>query len=294
MAEAAGAWQCVMVCWGTRYPVEVLNHLIAEIRGRAAVPPRFILITELPKPGLDPAVTIRPFPEFFLRERFRRSGCQAKLSMFETGVVPDDLPAVYVDLDTVITGDMGRGIGLMRDRKSVLMLQSAVVPFGVLGRLVYRLSRGKNYARGNSSVVVWHPEEGHYIAARFRELDARYPNHGDFRPMIADERFISWCAQDHMIALPRSYAVKFTWEFMFPWRWPIPLRARLPWVRARRAAQAAITLNGEDIKPEVLIDLPDGADLTDRKGRKLIWSDAAMGPARRSILDHCRATLGRD
>ncbi|WP_313534181.1 hypothetical protein [Haematobacter sp.] len=289
----AETWQCVMVCWGTRYPVEVLNHLVGEIRRQAASVPRFVLITELPKPGLDPAVMLRPFPEFFLRERFRRSGCQAKLAMFEEGVVPVDLPATYVDLDTVITGDMSRGIGFMRDRQSVLMLQSAIIPFGALGRLVYRLSKGKHYARGNSSVVVWHPAEGHYIAQRFRELDARFPNHGDFRPMIADERFISWCAQPHMAALPRDYAVKFTWEFMFPWRWPILLRAKLPWVAARRARQAAITLNGEDIKPEVLIDMPEGAELTDRKGRKLIWSTAAMGPAWSRILDHCRATLGR-
>lgn len=291
MDRGAGSpdWQCVLICWGTLYGAGVINHLVRRIRETSARPPRFVLITEAPKPGLDPAVVIRPFPEFFLREPFRRSGCQAKLAMFEAGVVPDDLPAIYVDLDTVITGDISRGVGLMRDRRSVIMLQSSPLPFGWPGRLVARLTGGRSYARGNSSVLVYHPAECAYIAARFRELAAIHPRIGDFRPMIADERFISWVAQDHMMAHPSDYAVKFTTEFMAPWRWLIRPRARLPWVRRRRERQAAVTLNGPEIKPEILLALPEGGEITDRKHRHLIWSDAAMGPARGRILAHCRA-----
>lgn len=287
--EASPQWQCVLVCWGTLYGAGVINHLVQHIRAQSARPARYVLITEAPKPGLDPEVVIRPFPEFFLRERFRRSGCQAKLAMFEPGVVPDDLPAIYVDLDTVITGDISRGIGLMRDRRSVIMLQSSPLPFGWPGRLVHRLTQGRSYARGNSSVLVYHPAECGYIAERFRALDAQYPEFGSFRPMVADERFISWVAQPHMMAHPSDYAVKFTTEFMAPWRWLIAPRARLPWVRRRRERQAAVTLNGPEIKPEILLALPEGGEITDRKHRHLIWSDAAMGPARGRILAHCRA-----
>lgn len=102
--------------------------MVHAIRRYAKTPPRFCLITEGAKPGLDPAVLICPFPQFYLKDEFRHSGCQAKLAMFEAGVLPDDLPNVYVDLDTVILGDIGDGVDLMRDTRSILMLQSAVLP----------------------------------------------------------------------------------------------------------------------------------------------------------------------
>ena len=43
-------WQCVMVCWGDKYPVELINHLMHEIARHAASPPRFVLICDCPNP----------------------------------------------------------------------------------------------------------------------------------------------------------------------------------------------------------------------------------------------------
>ncbi len=282
---AGEGWQCVLICWGSRYDVRDINRLVTRIRTEAATPPRMVLITDRDRPGLDPEVLVRPFPPFFLQEPWTRAGCQAKLAMFEAGVLPDDLPAVYVDLDTVVTGDLGAGVAMMRDPRSILMLQSALLPFGALGRLVHRLTGGRRYARGNSSVVVFHPAECAFIAARFREIASKNAPLA-FRPTIADERFISWVAQDHMIALPRSYATKLSAEFMSRLPALLSLRARLPWVRRRRATLAAITLAGPEVKAEVLLALPDEARVRDRKGRHLIWSDAAMGAARARIVAH--------
>ncbi|WP_155326450.1 hypothetical protein [Alkalilacustris brevis] len=284
-------WQCVMVCWGDRYGVDYINTLVAAIRAHAARPPRFCLITEADKPGLDPAVRICPFPAFFLRPEYLRGGCQAKLAMFEAGVLPDDLPAIYIDLDTVVLGDLGQGVAMMPRRDSILMLQSAVIPFGPLGRLAARLTGGRKYARGNSSVVVFHPAECSHIAARFRNLAAQYA-YNEFRPTVADERFISWAAQPQMKALPRRFAVKFTWEYMFWWTPWLYLKALLPGARRRRARQVAVTLNDAAIKPEVLMELPEGGRITDRKGRVLIWSDRTMGPARGRIIAFYSRFLG--
>jgi hypothetical protein len=281
-------WQCVLISWGTRYPVVMINRLVARIREQASHPPRFVLITDRSHPGLDPSVMETPFPPFFADPVFRGPGCHAKLAMFEPGVVPADLPALYIDLDTVVTGDLSAGLGLMRNRQSVLMLQSAILPFGLLGRLVYRATKGRDYARGNSSVVVFHPAECGEIAARFREAYASHPDFG-FRPMIADERFISWARQPHMIALPRWFAAKLSAEFMSPLRPWLKVRARLPWVARRRARLAAVTLSGPEVKPEILMSLPDGAEVTDAKGRHLIWSDRVMGGVRRRIIAHYEA-----
>ena len=290
-ATENATWQCVMVCWGDRYDVHYINTLVDAIRAKSAQAPRFCLITEAPKPGLDPAVRLCDFPAFFLQPQFRRGGCQAKLAMFEAGVLPDDLPAIYIDLDTVVFGDLSKGVALMPRRDAILMLQSAVIPFGPIGRLLARLTGGKRYARGNSSVVVFHPAECTHIAARFRDLSARHRPE-EFRPMVADERFISWAAQPQMKALPGSFAVKFTSEYMFWWTPWLHLKAMLPWVRQRRARQVAVTLNDASIKPEALMQLPDGGRLRDRKGRWLIWSDRVMGPARRGIMEFYRRFQG--
>lgn len=283
-------WQLVLVLWGTKYPVGEVNHLIRTVRALASRPPRVVLITDRDREGLEEGVIQRPFPDFFLNPELMRSGCQAKLCMFEAGVVPDDLPAVFIDIDTVVFGDISRFTALQTTPKTVAIFQSAVMPFGALARAGYQLTKGKKYARGNSSIVVFHPAECQHIAAKFRTLFAQY-GHNGFRPMIADERFISWSHQPHMRAIPRDMAVKMPTEFMLPWPWVIHLRAKMPWVRARWNRLIAVTLPGVEVKGEVLLSLPEGAEIVDRKGRRLIWSEAALGPIKAKLTTYYKALL---
>ncbi len=275
-AVAIPTWQCVMVCWGDKYPIELINHLMQEIARHAVSPPRFVLICDLPKPGLrEGAITVE-FPPFFLNPAFKKGGCQAKLAMFEKGVLPEDLPAIYIDLDTIVLGDISVALALMDSPQTVAMLPSAIIPFGPIGRSVLKLTNKKNYARGNSSMVVFHPAECHYVAETFRSFFAQHPDFG-FRPMVADERFISWVAQPFMKKLPNTLIVKFPGEFMFPWRWWLYVKAQLPWVRKRRAHLAAITLNGLLIKPEMLVKMAEGEIVVDNKSRQLVWSPSTLG-----------------
>lgn len=278
-------WQCVLICWGTKYSVSLINQLVRSIAAQASSVPRFVLITDTDKPELLDGVRNVRFPDYWLQAPLRRSGCQAKLVMFEKGILPEDLPALYVDLDTIVLGDLQQGISLMDTPRSVVMLQSAIIPFGPLGRLRYRLSKGRHYARGNSSFVVFHPARNHFIAERFRDLFSRFPAF-EFRPMIADERFISWAAQPHMKAIPSSFAVKFPGEYMFFWPWWLYVKAWMPWVRERRRRLAAITLNGLMIKPEKLLQLRDGDRLVDEKGRVLVWSPRTLGGMQQRIRDY--------
>lgn len=276
------SWQCVLICWGTKYGTPLINNLIRNIAAQAASVPRFVLITDAEKPDLLAGVHCVRFPDYWLQEPLKRSGCHAKLVMFEKGILPDDLPALYVDLDTIVMGDLQQGLSIMDSPQTVAILQSSIIPFGPLGRLRYRMTKGRHYARGNSSFVVFHPAHCHFIAQRFRELFAQHPDFG-FRPMIADERFISWVAQPHMKAIPSSFAVKFPGEFMFYWGWWLYVRALLPWVRARRSRLAAVTLNGLMIKPEKLLELHDGDRIIDEKGRALIWSPYTLGAMQERI-----------
>ncbi|MFE3836955.1 hypothetical protein [Pseudogemmobacter sonorensis] len=285
-----GEWQLVLICWGTKYGPAEINAQIRAARAGAHPPARVVLITDRPREGLAPMVEARAFPPEYLAPELIRGGCQAKLAMFDRRVLPADLPAIFVDLDTVVMGDLSRLLSACRAPQEIALLQSAILPFGALARLVCRLSGGRRYARGNSSVVVWHPAHCGFVAERFWQEMARHPGFG-IKPLRADERFISWVAQPVMRAVPRGLAVKFPTEFMFPWLWFGRAYGALPWVRARREGLVAITLPGEEVKAEVLLSLPEGAVVVDRKGRRMEWSDRYLGPVRQRLLSRLRADL---
>lgn len=276
MSEDSPIWQCVLILWGEKYDVALVNHLIEAVIRTSASKPRFVLISDRPRPELHPSARLVNFDPWYLKPEFLKRSCQAKLVMFEPGIVPEDLPAIYLDLDTAILGDISRALGDLEHPKTVLMLQSVVLPFGWLGRQVYRLTNRRRYARGNSSIVVYRPSECHYIAETFRELYGRYGGIG-FRPMIADERFISWVAQMHIKRLPKSLAVKFTNEYMHPLKSWLLLKGSLPWVRRRRDGLAALTFPGPVVKAEELVKFREGDSVRDWKHRWLIWNERALG-----------------
>jgi hypothetical protein len=277
-ARNAGLWQLVLVLWGTKYPIAEVNHLIATVRARTSpCPARILLLTDRPREGLAADAEQRAIPEFYLRPEFLTGGCQAKLCIFEAGLVPDDMPALFLDIDTVVFGNVAQLMDLMHSQKTVAIFQSAILPFGAIARMVHRATNGRKYARGNSSIVVYHPAACGHIAARFREMVAAHGPNGR-RPMIADERFLSWVNQPHMRAIPRRMAVKLPTEIMLPWRWLIYLRGAMPWVHRRWSRLLAITLPGAEVKGEALLALRDGAEIVDLKGRRLIWSKRAIGP----------------
>lgn len=277
------AWQCVLIAWGELYPVAEINALVAAIRTRSRGPERFVLLSDRPRPGLADGVELRPMPDWSLDANLLGAGCQAKLCMFEKGVLPDDLPAIYLDLDTIVLGDISILLTVLQGPQSIALLQSAILPFGAAARWLFRVTRGKRYARGNSSIVVFHPAHSDYVATRFRELRAKHGKNG-IRPMIADERFISWVAQPVVRAVPCGMVVKFPTEYMQPWRWLVHLRASLPWIRRRREGLIAVTFPGVRLKGNELAALPEGTVVTDRKGRKLFWTDRALGSLRRKII----------
>lgn len=282
---SSASWQCVLIAWGDRYPVDDINQLVAAVQAQSHKPDRFVLLSDRERPGLSPLVKLCPIPDWYMQPEFCRGGCQAKLCMFEAGLVPDDMVAIYLDLDTMVLGDLSPLLTLMESPQTLALLQSAVLPFGRFARWLYWLTGGRRYARGNSSVVVYHPGHSAYVAQRFRDL---HDQHGgmNFRPMIADERFMSWAAQPYARAVPTTMAVKFPTEYMQPWRWLVHLRASLPWIRRRREGLIVVTFPGLRLKGDALAALPEGSVAVDKKGRKLFWSDRAMGSLRQKVIAH--------
>lgn len=194
MVGVTPRWQCVLVAWGDRYPVRDINRLVAAIRAGSAGLMRATLLSDRDRPGLDAGIDPRPIPAWFLQDEFRGPGCQTKLCVFDPGALPGDVPAIFLDLDTIVLGDVARILDLLDTPQAVAILPGPVLPFGAVARILYRLTGRRRYARGNSSVVAFHPAHAGHIACSFRDLHAR---HGGLklRLMIADERFISWAAQ---------------------------------------------------------------------------------------------------
>lgn len=287
--EPEPCWQLVLVLWGTKYPVAEVNALILTIRRLARpAPSRIVLLTDRRRSGLLPDVEMREMPQFYQNPELQKGGCQAKLCMFEEGLVPADLPAIFVDIDTVVLGNLALLLGVLDCPDQMAILQSAILPFGAFARFLHRVSGGRRYARGNSSIVVYHPAHTAHISRAYRRLFA-LRGHNGLHPMVADERFMSWANQLKIRAIPSKMAVKFPTEFMLPWRGLIYLRALMPWVRRRRAGLLAVTLPGFEVKGEALVAMAEGDEIVDRKGRRLIWSDRALGSMRGKLIDYYSA-----
>lgn len=286
-------WQLVLVLWGDKYSNVEVSHLIETAKKHSSRPFRTVLLTDRMRDGLPEDVLQRLIPEFYSADRFRLSGCQAKLSVFSEGVVPQDLPAIFVDIDTVVLGDMARFLKLPKSEQSVVIFQSAIIPIGWFGRCLYKFTKKRKYARGNSSIIVFHPKECGYIDRKFRALDEAFPELL-FRPMISDERFISWVAQPHLQAIPKSLAVKFPTEFMWSHDWVVFARAKLPWSKRRWRSLVAVTLPGVEVKGHNLLKMPEGTRLRDGKGRKLIWSERAIGPMKDRLTQYYSALVAQE
>lgn len=288
-------WQCVMLCWGSKYSTVLIANLITHIKQHSQKTAQFVLITDNIKPELSVIANITQvlLPDYFNQNLFKAAGCQAKLAMFERGVLPTDLPTIYIDLDTVVLGDLSMALQYLDTPKTIALFQSAILPFGKTSRTIARLSHKRYYARGNSSIVVFQPSQCYYIAEQFKWYCQQYQcleqQQFVFKPLRADERFISWIAQNTVRALPNTFAVKFPTEFMFPFKAWLLIRAKLPWVIRRRQSLVAITLNGLDIKPEKLQSLQEDEIISDNKQRYLIWSDRVMGVSKQKILKFYQA-----
>jgi hypothetical protein len=273
----AEGWCLVLALWGEGYGVAEVNRLARDARRLGPDCRAVVLFTDRRREGLDPEIQTRDFPAFFARPECFGWGYIAKLAVFSRAALPAGMACVYLDLDSVVTGDLGRLAAELRAPDEVLMLPPGnLIGFGPLRRLVWRLSGGRRFAVGNSSIMVWNPAAAPDLAERYRALHAEVgtgPRH-----MQIDDVFISWAAQGRLRGVPRRLGVSFRREFLSRLAVVTWARRVLPQVRRRRAGIVAVTFNGPGVKPARLSALPEGARIEDGRGRAGVWSAADMGP----------------
>lgn len=244
--------QIVFAKWGTAaYGASDVNRLVRAIREHATEPVRFVCLTDRPDDTYDEGVETRPFPEFVLPFEEMKKGCRLKLAAFAPGLLNPDDPAILFDLDTMVCGDVARIAAAVRQRpRALFMMANHYVPFWRVQRYIRPLL-GEYYYSGNASVVGFLPQNFSYLFEAFNRLA---PPVGEPTPkhLSSDERVMSYGARDRTRVFPRKIVLKFAEEFMLPVLALETLRAKLPWVKARRRSPVAIVFVGPMLKPKVL------------------------------------------
>ncbi|WP_333830031.1 hypothetical protein [Pararhodobacter sp.] len=270
--------QIVFVKWGTKFGPEYVNGLVDGVAAHASLPVTFICFTDSAD-GIDPRVQIRPFPDLGVpvATMTGRGGSLLKMSMFLRGQLATGVPTIYIDLDSSVSGDVARLVECLRKRRGLYMLQRHLVPHWRFSGLVHRIDPERYYL-GNTAVMAFYVEDWHGITDRFLVDFPRYlENPGQLPDLLrhlydeGNEKIISHAARHVSRVFPRDVAIKFTQEYMAPMLWLAQLKDRLPWVRARRARQAIISYQGEELKPKELVNARMG-DVIHYKHYKTRWN----------------------
>ncbi len=240
--------QIVCVKWGEKYRPGDVNRLYDAVAAHASVPIRFLCVTDGREGAYRSGIELRPFPPFSLTFEEMKSGCRLKLAAFAPTVAEEDnAPAILIDLDTMILGDVARIADQIARKPALYMLNNHFIP---LWRVQRRLRRflGERYYFGNSSVVAFTPGQFRHIYEDFNR-NVVTNLHSRNKRYVTDERFISYAARDRLRVHSRRIAVKFHWEFMLPHPLFESARRLLPWVAYRRSRLVAMTFEGEELKP---------------------------------------------
>lgn len=97
----------IVLCmrWGTLYPARYVNVLYNAVRAHLDGPFHFVCLTDTAD-GLLPQIEAHPIPDLPLRPQDWQSGAWPKLGVFADDLYGLQGRALFIDLDSVITGDL--------------------------------------------------------------------------------------------------------------------------------------------------------------------------------------------
>ena len=74
-ASQPEAWQCVLICWGTKYGAADINKLVKRVADQNHSVARFVLVSDRSHVGLDPRVEHTELPDVYRKSEFMTGGC---------------------------------------------------------------------------------------------------------------------------------------------------------------------------------------------------------------------------
>lgn len=264
----------VLMAWGNKYTNRHINY-IYENASQSVGLTQTLLITDRIRDGISDDIEQKLIPEWFNKPEFFKGGYPVKLSVFHQDVLPKDAICIYLDLDTLVLGDLQHIAALLKNKNQYFMLPSkSSLGMTFVSRFIFYMTKQTKYSVGNSSVVLFHSASNPNLAQTFIDLY----NHGARGSKFEiDDKFISWFTQKTLHPLPKKLCNMFRRKYMS--RFLVLLRVKLTISKLLKQNDSlvVITFNDEVCKPENLTKLNDGAIVIDNRGRKLIWSEKILG-----------------
>ena len=283
MSKMDRSWCLVLVIWGEKYSDKFVDVLVKSVKQYSKGCTHVVLITDQIRNDLSDNIVQKLIPDFFNQPLFFKGGYVVKLSLFHKTVLPPNMPCVYIDLDTIVVGDAGRIAALVSSHDDYFMLPPGnLVGFGSIRRWLYKQTKGKRFATGNSSIVAFHSSAAPNICEAFEQLYTEGLTHD--RKMRIDDVFISWFAQNTLQKIPASLAVMFRREFLSRSRFLLEVKRLSPFTAMRRKNLVAVTFNGAQHKPEEFLAFKDGDKILDEKNRFGFWSEKYLGVLKAQTL----------
>lgn len=263
-------WYLVLMIWGDAYGDADCNRLIRAAYRHSDRLQGVIVLTDRTDRALDPRAQPVAIPADFDRPDFKTGGLPVKIALFDIAALPPGAICVYVDLDSAIIGDLGP-LAQLTDRAPIWTLPTVRARFGPWGRLIWRLSGGRRFGAGNSSIFAYRNGFSGNPTWMFRTDGTVFGRHAAPAVRMNDDHFIGWCCQGAIRPIPGHLAVRFRMEFLEVTPWLNALKARLR--RKKRQSLAVVTFDGSLTKPETILSLPQNAPIIDHHGRRGRWND---------------------
>ncbi|WP_019956472.1 hypothetical protein [Yoonia vestfoldensis] len=263
--------------WSDAYGDADCNRLIRTAHAHSSSLKGVVVLSDRTNRQLDARAIQSPIAVDFDRPEHKKNGLAVKISLFEIDALPAGAPCVYVDLDSAIIGDLGQ-LAVLTRHGPLWTLPTSRARFSAWSRLRWRLSGGRRYDAGNSSIFAYRNAFPGNPTVKFR---ARTPVLGQAASDIIrgnDDLFVGWSCQDTIRPLPSNLAVRFRIEFLELSLWLNQIKALLR--RKKRQDLVVITFDGALTKPDVIAGLSDGELVTDHHGRRARWTDFQMGGLR--------------
>ena len=165
--------------WGTYYGAHYVNRLYNGVRAHLSIPFRFLCFTEDSR-GLLPQIEVQPLPDSGLPASARDFGGWPKLGLLQPGLAGMQGPALFLDLDVLITGALECFF-------DVHPQQFCIIRDWVH---VHRRYLARRPDIGNSSVFRFEAGEMGYVTER---LQAELP--GVLERFRNEQRFLSHAVQ---------------------------------------------------------------------------------------------------
>jgi hypothetical protein len=272
-------WYLVLMIWGDRYSDAFCNRLIHSTFKYSKACCGAIIITDRCDRDIDPRGMQVEISSYFNTSTFKTGGLAVKISMFEINEIPEGATCIYVDLDSLILGELD-SVAALSDEAKLWTIDVFPSRFNARARRKALRTGGQKYRVGNSSAFVYRNKFAGNPAEKFRERHAADQLTPD---MIHDDKFIAWAGQQYLRGFPTDMVSYFRVEFLWPTMWIADLVSKFR--KAARKNIKIVTFAGPKTKLDILLKLPDGATITCHHNRVARWDDQQTNKIKSAIIE---------